>query len=82
MSLCDRQINAIKQSVQLLHRTRWVKQDARRWRRAQGLAMESVQPQVVDTLGGRMHVRWDEGAVATPRAVSVFRRVPGHHRGL
>ena len=24
------------------------------------------QPQVVDTLGGRMHVRWDEGAAATP----------------
>ena len=24
------------------------------------------QAQVVDTLGGRMHVRWDEGAAATP----------------
>ena len=23
-------------------------------------------PQVVDTLGGRMHVRWDEQAAATP----------------
>ena len=23
------------------------------------------QVQVVDTLGGRMHVRWDEGAVAS-----------------
>ena len=24
-------------------------------------------PQVVDTLGGRMHVRWDRDAAATPR---------------
>ena len=24
------------------------------------------QPQVVDTLGGRMDARWDEGAAATP----------------
>ena len=23
-------------------------------------------PQVVDTLGGRMHVRWDRDAAATP----------------
>jgi hypothetical protein len=30
------------------------------------------QPQVVDTLGGRMHVRWDAGAVATPHGQLVF----------
>ena len=28
--------------------------------------------QVVDTLGGRMHVRWDEGAAATPHGQLVF----------
>ncbi|TCV02165.1 DDE family transposase, partial [Roseateles saccharophilus] len=27
---------------------------------------------VVDTLGGRMHVRWDEGAAATPNGQLVF----------
>ena len=27
---------------------------------------------VVDTLGGRMHVRWDEGAPATPNGQLVF----------
>jgi hypothetical protein len=30
------------------------------------------QPQVVDTLGGRMHVRWDTGAAATPHGQLVF----------
>lgn len=30
------------------------------------------QPQVVDTLGGRMHVRWDESAAATPHGQLVF----------
>jgi hypothetical protein len=30
------------------------------------------QPQVVDTLGGRMHVRWDEQAAATPHGQLVF----------
>ncbi len=30
------------------------------------------QPQVVDTLGGRMHVRWDEGAAATPHGLVFF----------
>lgn len=29
-------------------------------------------PQVVDTLGGRMHVRWDEAAAATPHGQLVF----------
>jgi hypothetical protein len=28
--------------------------------------------QVVDTLGGCMHVRWDEGAAATPHGQLVF----------
>ena len=37
-----------------------------------GAGDESVQPQVVDTLGGRMHVRWDEGAAATPHGQLVF----------
>ncbi len=27
---------------------------------------------VVDTLGGRMHVRWDDGAAATPHGQLVF----------
>jgi hypothetical protein len=30
------------------------------------------QPQGVDTLGGRMHVRWDKGAAATPHGQLVF----------
>ena len=30
------------------------------------------QPQIVDTLGGRMHVRWDEAAAATPHGQLVF----------
>jgi len=29
-------------------------------------------PQVVDTLGGCMHVRWDRGAAATPHGQLVF----------
>lgn len=36
------------------------------------VAGEDQQPQVVDTLGGRMHVRWDEGAAATPHGQLVF----------
>ena len=35
-------------------------------------AGEVPPPQVVDTLGGRMHVRWDEGAAATPHGQLVF----------
>jgi hypothetical protein len=36
-------------------------------------AGQGQQPlQVVDTLGGRMHVRWDEGAAATPHGQFVF----------
>jgi hypothetical protein len=27
---------------------------------------QAEQPEVVDTLGGWMHVRWDTGAAATP----------------
>jgi Transposase DDE domain group 1 len=37
-----------------------------------GSGDESAEPQVVDTLGGRMHVRWDEGAAATPHGQLVF----------
>jgi hypothetical protein len=35
-------------------------------------AGDEPPPQVVDTLGGRMHVRWDEGAAATPHGQLVF----------
>jgi hypothetical protein len=38
----------------------------------QGAGAEPAEPQVVDTLGGRMHVRWDEGAAATPHGQLVF----------
>ncbi len=36
------------------------------------MAGEGQRLQVVDTLGGRMHVRWDEGAAATPHGQLVF----------
>jgi hypothetical protein len=32
----------------------------------------AAAPQVVDTLGGRMHVRWDDSAAATPHGQFVF----------
>jgi len=38
----------------------------------QGAGQGPDEPQVVDTLGGRMHVRWDEGAAATPNGQLVF----------
>jgi hypothetical protein len=45
-------------------------------RRRQGALIqgggEAEQPQVVDTLGGRMHVRWDTGAAAAPHGQLVF----------
>jgi hypothetical protein len=45
-------------------------------RRRQGALVEGGgedhEPQVVDTLGGRMHVRWDPGAAATPHGQLVF----------
>lgn len=43
-------------------------------KRAVALAAEALAagPQVVDTLGGRMHVRWDEQAAATPNGQLVF----------
>ena len=45
-------------------------------RRRQGALIqggsEAEQPQVVDTLGGRMHVRWDSGAAATPHGQLVY----------
>jgi len=37
-----------------------------------GAGEESAQAQVVDTLGGRMHVRWDAGGAATPHGQLVF----------
>jgi len=37
-----------------------------------GAGDEPAPPLVVDTLGGRMHVRWDEGAAATPHGQLVF----------
>lgn len=37
-----------------------------------GAQGESSIAQVVDTLGGRMHVRWDEQAAATPNGQLVF----------
>jgi hypothetical protein len=48
--------------------------EARRKVRAalQGDGSVSAESQIVDTLGGRMHVRWDEGATATPRGQLVF----------
>ena len=39
---------------------------------ARHLAAEDTPAQVVDTLGGRMHVRWDEAAAATPHGQLVF----------
>jgi hypothetical protein len=36
------------------------------------LKEKTDQHQVVDTLGGRMHIRWDEGAAATPHGQLVF----------
>ena len=45
-------------------------------RRRQGALIqgggEAESPVVVDTLGGRMHVRWDSGAAATPHGQLVF----------
>lgn len=35
-------------------------------------AAKSNEPMVVDTLGGRMHVSWDDGAQATPNGQLVF----------
>ena len=34
-------------------------------KRKREVALATEQAMVVDTLGGRMHVRWDEGAQAT-----------------
>ena len=31
-----------------------------------------MEPQVVDTLGGRMHARWGPAAAATPHGLLVF----------
>ncbi|WP_198970935.1 hypothetical protein [Xylophilus sp. ASV27] len=47
--------------------------EARR-KREQAVSAKVVgeEPMVVDTLGGRMHVRWDDGAAATPHGQLVF----------
>jgi len=37
-----------------------------------GVGSEPAEPLVVNTLGGRMHVRRDEGAAATPHGQLVF----------
>ncbi len=37
-----------------------------------GAGGSGQQSQVVDTLGGCMHVRWDEHAAATPHGQMVF----------
>jgi hypothetical protein len=36
------------------------------------LAKASEEAMVVDTMGGRMHVRWDETAQATPHGQLMF----------
>jgi hypothetical protein len=36
------------------------------------LAQASEEAMVVDTMGGRMHVRWDEAAQATPHGQIAF----------
>ena len=48
--------------------------EIKRRKREVALAAEVAAgaPQVVDTLGGRMHVRWDEAAAATPHGQLVF----------
>lgn len=47
--------------------------EARRKReRALSSAVGGDEAMVVDTLGGRMHVRWDQGAAATPNGQLVF----------
>ncbi|MCD6027365.1 MAG: hypothetical protein K0R08_1884 [Solimicrobium sp.] len=33
---------------------------------------KSSEPMVVDTMGGRLHVSWDDGAQATPNGQLVF----------
>jgi hypothetical protein len=37
-----------------------------------GAGAQPAEPQVVDTLGGRIHVRWDEAATATPHGQLVY----------
>jgi hypothetical protein len=47
--------------------------EARRKRdKAVSTTVGGDETMVVDTLGGRMHVRWDEGAAATPNGQLVF----------
>lgn len=41
-------------------------------RQQEGQAPQASPAQMVDTLGGRMHVRWDEAASATPHDQLVY----------
>ena len=41
-------------------------------RKQEVAAAVATEAMVVDTLGGRMHVHWDEGAQATPNGQLVF----------
>ena len=41
-------------------------------KRKREVALATEAAMAVDTLGGRMHVRWDEGAQATPNGQLVF----------
>ena len=41
-------------------------------KRKREVALATEKAMAVDTLGGRMHVRWDEGAQATPNGQREF----------
>ena len=41
-------------------------------KRKREVALAAEQAMAIDTLGGRMHVGWDEGAQATPNGQLVF----------
>jgi hypothetical protein len=45
---------------------------AQKYRNGTNLALAAQEAMAVDTLGGRMMVRWDEGAQATPNGQLVF----------
>jgi hypothetical protein len=45
---------------------------SKRKREQAGAVEISEAPMVVDTLGDRMHVRWDDGVSATPNGQLVF----------
>ncbi|MEW5886415.1 MAG: hypothetical protein AB1735_06900 [Pseudomonadota bacterium] len=49
-------------------------------RSRQGAGGEPAEPQVVDTLGGRLHVRWDEGGQARVLGTLMLGLLAGHRR--